>query len=116
MATFQVKRASAALAVLAAAVMMGSSGALAGGDFPTVVTQVLMNQADGPVAKLEAGKKQELIACVNTVLADLPNGKKRFVVEGASYDEQQDRFGEEVMAKRAEWKQKIAKRCAHIVV
>jgi hypothetical protein len=115
MATLRVKRASAALAVLAATVMTGSSGALAG-DFPAVVAQVLMNQSDGPVAQLDTGKKQELIACVNTVLADLPNGKKRFVVEGASYDEQQDRFGEVVMANRAEWKQKIAKRCAHIVV
>jgi hypothetical protein len=50
------------------------------------------------------------------VLADLPNGKKRFVIEGANYDEQQDRFGEVVMANRAEWKQKIARSCAHIVV
>lgn len=116
MATKRSKLARAVLAVVAAGALAGNSTALAGGDFPSVVAQVLMNQTNGPVSKLDQGKKQALIACVNTVLANLPNGKKRFVVEGASYDEQQDRFGAVVMENRAEWKQKIAKNCAHIVV
>ena len=53
---------------------------------------------------------------MNQVLAGLPNGKKRFVIEAASYDEMEDRFGKVVMENRAEWKQRIAQGCAHIVV
>jgi hypothetical protein len=108
--------------VVAAAVTFGAvaatpvSNAVAGGDFSTTVAQILMAQQDGPVSRLDDGTKQELIACVNSVLAGLPNGKKRFVVEAASFDEQQDRFGAVVMENRAEWKQKIARGCAHIVV
>jgi hypothetical protein len=37
-------------------------------------------------------------------------------VEAASFDELEDRFGKVVMENRAEWKQKIARSCAHIVV
>ena len=67
-----------------------------------------MHQEKGPVSQLTADKKQALIACVNQVLADLPNGKKRFVTEAASYDELENRFGKVVMENRAEWKQRIA--------
>jgi hypothetical protein len=85
-------------------------------DFPSAVAQVLQSQQKGPVSKLDAGRKQQLIACVNGVLAGLPNGKKRYIVEAASFDELEDRFGDVVMENRAEWKQKIAKGCSHIVV
>jgi hypothetical protein len=53
---------------------------------------------------------------VNTVLAKLPAGKKRYVADAASFDEMQDRFGEVVMENRAEWKQKIASKCAKIAL
>ena len=105
-----------ALGILAAVVGGAPSPAAAGPSFPTAVQQVLMNQDKGPVSKLPADRKQELIACVNQVLAGLPKGKKRFVTEAASYDEMEDRFGQVVMENRAEWKQRIAKGCAHIVV
>jgi hypothetical protein len=95
---------------------MSTSVAVAGPDFPSAVAQILMNQQDGPVSRLDEGRKQQLIACVNTVLAELPNGKKRFVLEAANFDELEDRFGVVVMENRAEWKQKIARSCAHIVV
>ena len=93
-----------------------ASNAMAGPDFPAAVEQVLQAQQDGPVSQLNDDKKRELIACVNNVLTELPDGKKRFVVEAASFDEMENRFGKVVMENRAEWKQRIARNCAHIVV
>jgi hypothetical protein len=107
---------AAALGILAAVASGAVSQAAAGPSFPTAVEQVLMHQSEGPVSRLPADKKRELVACVNDVLAGLPNGKKRFVTEAASYDELEDRFGKVVMENRAEWKQRIAQGCAHIVV
>jgi hypothetical protein len=92
------------------------SPAAAAPSFPRAVEQVLLHQDKGPVSKLPADKKRELIACVNQVLTALPTGKKRFVIEAANYDELEDRFGKVVMENRAEWKQKIAASCASIVV
>lgn len=103
----------AVLSVLAAIVV---SPAAAGPTFPRAVEQVLMKQNSGPVSKLPADRKRELISCVNQVLAALPKGKQRFVTEAASYAEMEDRFGQVVMENRAEWKQRIAQGCAHIVV
>lgn len=107
---------AAALGVLAAVVGGAMSPAAAGPSFPTVVEQVLMHQDEGPVSRLPADRKRELITCVNEVLSKLPNGKKRFVTEAVSYHEMENRFGKVVMENRAEWKQRIAKGCAHIVV
>jgi hypothetical protein len=109
-------RAAALLCALAAIAVPAASPATAGVTFPSAVEQVLLNQHDGPISRLDARTKRELIACVNDVLAGLPDGKKRFVAEAASYDELEDRFGKVVMENRAEWKQKIARGCAHIVV
>jgi hypothetical protein len=92
------------------------SPAVAGPTFPRAVEQVLLQQDKGTVGKLPTDKKRELIACVNQVLTSLPSGKKRFVTEAATYDELEDRFGKVVMENRAEWKQKIAARCASIAV
>ena len=103
-----------ALALTGAA--LGITPTTAAPDFPGVVAQVLQGQQEGPVSRLPAEKKQQLIACVNGVLTELPNGKKRYVIEAASFDEMQDRFGEVVMENRAEWKQRIARSCSHIVV
>lgn len=101
----------AALALLAAATA-GAGAAAQGTSFPAAVEQVLRHQQDGPVSKLSDDKKTELIACVNQVLADLPEGKKRYVVEASGYDELEDRFGEVVMENHAQWKQKIAQSCS----
>ena len=109
-------RVAAALGVLAAGATGAVSPAAAGMAFPSAVEQILMNQNSGPVSKLPADRKRELIVCVNQVLADLPNGKKRFVTEAASYDELEQRFGSVVMENRAEWKQRIARDCAHFAV
>lgn len=104
------------LGVFSAVAMLTLSPAEAGVSFPSAVEQILMSQEDGPVSRLSDDKKHELIGCVNNVLSALPNGKKRFVVEAASFDELEDRFGAVVMENRAEWKQRIAQSCAHIVV
>jgi hypothetical protein len=107
---------AAALGILAAVACMAVSPAAAGPAFPAAVGQILMHQNHGPVSKLPVEKKRELISCVNQVLVALPNGKKRFVTEAASYEEMENRFGKVVMENRAEWKQKIAAGCASIVV
>jgi hypothetical protein len=85
-------------------------------DFPSVVAEVMNGQKDGPLTRMSAGKKQAMIQCVIGALAGVPAGKKRYVQEGATYDEREDRFGEVVMANRAEWKQKITKACANLAV
>ena len=108
-----LKHTAGALVVLAPFAVAAPASA---GSFNAVVEKVLMNQQDGPVAKLPEARKRELVSCVNGVLASLPNGKKRYIAEAASFDQMQDRFGEVVMENRAEWKQKIAKSCARIAM
>jgi len=103
-----------ALGILAT--VLTASPAAAGSSFPAAVEQVLRHQDSGPVSRLPADKKDALIACVNEVLADMPNGRKRYVIQAANFDELEQRFGKVVMENRAEWKQKIARGCAHIVV
>ena len=105
---------TASFTMLAASAI--TSPTLAGASFPAVVERVLMNQTNGPVSKLTPDKKRELISCVNQVLAELPNGRKKFVVAATSYEDMEHRFGTVVMENRAEWKQRIARSCAHIVV
>jgi hypothetical protein len=112
MATKVFLRATAALIVASSVFAATSATAVT---FPRAVEQILMAQTDGPLAKLDDGRKREMVSCVNDVLAGLPKGKQRFVVEAASFDELENRFGKVVMENRAEWKQKIAKNCAHIV-
>ena len=99
---------AAALGIVAALAGGAASPAVAGPSFPSAVEQILMKQQTGRSASFPLDKKRELIFCVNQVLAQLPNGKKRFVTEAASYDEMEDRFGKVVMENRAEWKQRIA--------
>jgi len=111
-----IVRAAVFLSVLAATATATVSPAVAGMAFPVAVEKILMSQSSGPVSTLSADRKRELVACVNGVLADLPSGKKRFVTEAANYAELEDRFGAVVMENRAEWKQRIARGCAHIAV
>lgn len=113
MATKNSLRAAGAFIVFGA--FIAAAPAQAGG-FGAVVEKVLMSQQSGPVAKLDENRKRELVGCVNNVLAALPNVKKRYIAEAASFDEMQDRFGEVVMENRAEWKQKIARSCASIAM
>ena len=106
-------RTAGALVVFGAVISAAPANAA---NFGAVVEKVLMSQQSGPVAKLNADGKRQLVACVNKVLAGLPAGKKRYVSEAASFDEMQQRFGKVVMENRAEWKQKIAKSCASIAM
>ena len=85
-------------------------------DFPAVVSKILLSSTDGRMSKLDPGRKQQMVTCVNGVLTKLPNGKKRFVVEGATFDEQESRFGKVVKENRAEWEQKIASACGKIAM
>lgn len=110
-----LKRTLSSMVAAAVLEMIGGTSTFAA-DFPTVVATIMNAQTDSRLASLDPARKQEMIACVNGVLSKLPNGKKRFVVEGASFAEQESRFGQVVKENRAEWEQKIARACASIVV
>jgi hypothetical protein len=84
--------------------------------FPQVVRAVLDSQTDGRLASMRPDQRARMTDCVIATLAGLPGGKKRYIVEGASLDEQQDRFGEVVQEERAKWKQKIATACSKIAL
>jgi hypothetical protein len=81
-----------------------------------VVKAVLDGQTDGRLASMDAGQRAEMTSCVIAALAGLPNGKKRYIAEGANFAEQQHRFGEVVQENRAQWKQKIASACGSIAL
>jgi hypothetical protein len=65
---------------------------------------------------MEEDHKAALIDCVNMVLEGLPNGKKRYVLQGETFEERERRFGEVVQENRAEWKQNIARACASVAL
>jgi hypothetical protein len=109
-------RTTGALGILAAVTVGWTAPVEAGGSFAAAVERILMNQKEGRVSTLPPEKKRALVTCVNEVLSEMPNGMKRFVLEASSYDDMESRFGKVVMENRAEWKQKIAQGCAHIVV
>lgn len=109
-------RTAGAFIVLATVASGWTTPVNASGGFEAAVETILMSQTEGRVSTLPADKKRELVACVNQVLAEMPNGMKRFVLEAASFDEMEHRFGQVVMQNHAEWKQAIARGCAHIVV
>jgi hypothetical protein len=111
-----ISRAAGALAILAAAAFGSVTPVEAGGSFPAAVERILLSQREGRVSTLSMEKKRALVACVNDVLANMPNGMKRFVLAATNYEDMESRFGKVVMENRAEWKQKIARGCAHIVV
>jgi len=102
--------------VVTAALAIGAAPGASAASFPTVVRAVLDAQTDGRLAKMGRDQRARMTDCVIATLAGLPGGKKRYIVEGASLDEQQDRFGEVVQEDRAKWKQKIATACSKIAV
>ena len=101
-------------ATLVASIILATPAA--GASFPTVVRNVLDAQTDGRLAKMGRDQRARMTDCVIATLAGLPGGKKRYITEGATLDEQQDRFGEVVQEDRAKWKQKIATACSKIAV
>lgn len=85
-------------------------------EFSGVVSEILMSQTTGAMSLMSDEKKLRVVACVNTVLADLPKGKKRYILEGAELAEQERRFGKVVFENRAEWLQRIARSCASVAI
>ena len=100
------------VALLAAA---ASAGTVAE-DFPPVVSTILLRQTAGPLGQMGEAKKLRMVQCINQVLAGLPKGKKRYILEGADVAEQERRFGRIIFENRAEWLQKIAGGCASIAM
>jgi hypothetical protein len=90
--------------------------ASAAADFPSTVAEILNGQTDGPMSRMSPQKKNAMIQCVNGVLTGLPNGQKRYVLEGTDFQDREKRFGKVVLENRAEWKQKIADGCAKIAL
>ena len=103
-------------AIVLASLAIGAAPTASAASFPAVVRAVLNSQTDGRLASMGPDQRLRMTDCVIATLAGLPGGKKRYVVEGASLDEQQDRFGEVVQEDRAKWKQKIAAACSKIAV
>lgn len=101
---------------LAAAALLLSGVPAAAADFPSIVQAILDSQTDGPLAEMDADKRGRMTDCVIDTLGALPSGKQRYIVEGANFDEQEDRFGEVVDENHAKWRQTIAKACGHIAV
>jgi hypothetical protein len=90
--------------------------AAAADDFPAAVTEILTGQTQGPISEMQGAHKEAMIDCVNTTLVELPKGRKRFILEGASYQEREQRFGMVLYENRAEWVQRIARSCASIAM
>jgi hypothetical protein len=106
---------SSIMALVAALPLAGAPQAEAA-TFPGVVRQILDSQTDGRLARMGPDQRSRMTDCVISTLSGLPNGQKRYIVEGSTLDEQQDRFGEVVEADRAKWKQAIAKACSSIAM
>lgn len=107
---------TAIIVAASAAAFAGSGRAAAAADFPTVVREILDSQTDGPLAQMGAAKRRVMTDCVVASLEPLPKGKKRFIVEGANFEEREHRFGQVVDEDNAKWRQNIAKACAEIAV
>ena len=100
----------------AALILLVAATPAAAASFPVVVRAILNAQSDGRIANMGPDQKARMIECVISALSGVPNGQKRLVAEGATLDEQTDRFGDLVNADRAKWKQAIAKACASIAM
>jgi hypothetical protein len=88
----------------------------AAADFPSTVRAILDSRTDGPLAEMPPERRAMMTDCVINTLAGLPKGRKNYILEGATFDEQVDRFGRVVDENRAEWRQNIAGACAHIAL
>ncbi len=109
-------RSAAAILVLRADCVDVHVVSEAAADFPSTVAEILNGQTDGPMSRMSPQKKNAMIQCVNGVLTGLPNGQKRYVLEGTDFQDREKRFGKVVLENRAEWKQKIADGCAKIAL
>ena len=85
---------------------------VAADNFTTVVTEILDRQSAGPLSLMSDEQRQAMTACVSGVLADLPEGRKRDIVDGGSFEEREARFGKALYENHAEWLQKVAGGCA----
>lgn len=104
----------AAIAGVALVSLFASASASSAATFEAAVETVLMGQKSGPITELDANAKGKLIACVIKVLQKVPEGKQRYVAEGADFTQMEDRFGEVVMADRAKFKQQITLECGEL--
>jgi hypothetical protein len=105
-----------AIVLTASTFLGGPAPALAADDFPSVVEEILDGQTDGPLAQMGPAKRRTMTECVIDALAPLARGKKRYVVEGADFEEREQRFGKVVYENHAEWQKKIADACAQIAL
>lgn len=104
------------IVLTAYAALLAGAEPVAAADFPTVVEEILDNQTDGPLAKMNTAKRRAMTDCVVAALEPLAKGKKRYIVEGADFDEREHRFGKVVYENHAEWQKKIADACAQIAL
>ena len=84
--------------------------------FAATVSEILNGQTEGRISEMGPERKEAMIDCVTHVLEPLPNGRKRFILAGETYEEREARFGEVLFENRAEWVQTIARGCASIAL
>ena len=81
-------------------------------EFAAIVAEILNAQTEGRISEMGPQQKTAMIACVNAVLVNMPNGRKRYIMQGANLDEREDRFGKVLYENRGEWVQNVARACA----
>jgi hypothetical protein len=102
--------------IVLALLALGAAPAASAAGFTTVVRAVLDGQTTGRLASMDSDQRAQMTDCVIATLVGLPAGRKRYITEGASFEEQEHRFGEVVQENRAQWKQKIASACGKIAM
>ena len=85
-------------------------------NFPEVVTEILEGQKEGRISEMAPPQKRQMISCVNQALSGMPNGYKRYVLQGTTFDEREKRFGTVLYENHAQWVQEIAHKCAGIAM
>ncbi len=85
-------------------------------EFAAIVAEILSAQTEGRISEMGPQQKIAMIACVNGVLVNMPNGKKRYIMQGVDLDEREDRFGKVLYENRGEWVQNVARACARVAL
>lgn len=104
------------LSLFALCVGVAPASAQSVADFPGVVAEILESQKEGQISEMAPPRKQQMIKCVNGALAGMPNGRKRYVLQGTTLDEREKRFGTVLYENHAQWVQEIAHKCAGIAM
>ena len=80
--------------------------------FTAAVARVLSGLKNDFFDEWTAAEKREFIACAQGIMASVPQGRKRYVLQARNQSEQRQRFDEIAQDNNAAVKQKIARDCS----